>query len=338
VGALLRHRGQESYLKSYATVAFAIISNSSFFVENPYPLKHVVSSTHLWYGKHKKPVTWPQFDEENMTIGIGIVCDGGETILLSCDKRASYGNPPSLVTDSCGKLFASIEGKFYVVIAGTVNACQMFEGYLAEHLKQFNGQIPSLDAAKTAMLDARTRLHSVLSDDQLRRELAISLEQVHGSPDLSRQTMRQARKIIREIDVPIEVIAGGFASAGGIILAFSRMSEIQETTTPGFHIIGSGGELAHSWLCFRNQDVHMTAARSYWHLREAMFFASINPTVSKESICVAIRKAGVFPLERAQEYVNDLSKAFYPKLTQILDGEEALTKFKNAFAISHMWG
>lgn len=276
--------------------------------------------------------------EQEMTTGIGINCDSGNTILLSCDKRGSYGNPSQLVSDSCVKLFETNASRFYVVIAGTVNECQMFEGYLAEYLKPLRGEISSLDAAKVAMLQARTRLHGVLADDQLRHELAISLEGFHNSSNLSPVLVRQARKIIRETDIPVEVIAGGIFPGGGGMLSFSGSGQIQETTTPGFHIIGTSASLARSWLCFRGQDMHMTAPRSYWHLREAIAFASMNPTVRRESVCIAIRKGGVFPVEKAQDYSDAMSKTYYPHMTGNLDSAESLSHFKRTFSVSENWG
>jgi hypothetical protein len=272
-----------------------------------------------------------------MTIGIAVICDGGSTILLACDRRASCSGPTPIASDSCGKMFAPIAGKFFAVIAGSVNSCQMFEGYLAERLKRFDGSLPGQDESKVEMQEARTQLVTVLADESLRRELGISFNRFVSDETLSPKTHRQARKIVSETSPEIEVIAAGFADQGGVILAFSGKGEIQETTTPGYHVIGSGAGLAHYWFALRRQRVHMTAARSYWHLREAMQFAAMDPSVSVDNECIAIRKSGVFPLEKAQDYVSKLANGFYIHRTDSLDESGELGKFKEAFSIGSTW-
>jgi hypothetical protein len=270
-----------------------------------------------------------------LTVGAAILCDGGKTILLSCDQRASFGDPATVINDSCGKLFSVVDGKLYGVIAGDVNTCQMIDGYLAENMKTV--PVIGQDTVKVAMQNARTQVCKVLSDERLRSELLISLNQFHTDETLSLHVRRAAQKIIASTVPETELIVVGFEGTGGVALSFVRNEDVLETTTPGFHLIGSGALLAHYWLNFRKQNVHMSAARTYWHLREAMLFSALDPHVSIESTCIALRPGAVFKLERGTEYVDKNSKAFYVKRTELLDGKDWAEEFKKAFSMSDSW-
>jgi hypothetical protein len=270
-----------------------------------------------------------------VTVGAAILCDGGKTILLSCDQRASFGNPASVVNDSCGKLFSVVDGKLYGIIAGDINTCQMIDGYLAENMKTVS--VIGQDTVKDAMQNARTQVCKVLSDERLRSELLISLNQFHTDKTLSLHVRRAAQKIIKSTVPEAALIVVGFEGTGGVALSFLRNEDVLETTTPGFHLIGSGSMLAQCWLNFRKQHVHMSAARSYWHLREAMLFSALDPHVSTDSTCIALRPGGVFQLECATEYVNKNSKTFYVRSTELLDGKDWADEFKTAFGISGSW-
>jgi hypothetical protein len=271
----------------------------------------------------------------NVTVGAAILCDGGKTILLSCDQRASFGDPASVINDSCGKLFSVVDSKLYGIIAGDINTCQMIDGYLAENMKTV--KVIGQDTVKIAMQNARTQVCKVLSDERLRSELVISLNQFHTDKTLSLHIRREAQKIIKSTVLGAELIVVGFEKGGGIALAFSGNEVVQETTTLGFHLIGSGAELARCWLNFRKQNVHMGAVRSYYHLREAMLFSALDPHVSTDSVCIAIRPGGMFKLERAKEYMNKIGSRFYVRTTEPLDNTAEIDEFKNAFGISEGW-
>jgi len=74
-----------------------------------------------------------------MTIGIGCICDRGETVVLASDLRATYGTTPIGPHDHCGKLF-TLRKHFpaMAVFAGRMSECHAVISQMVHKMSKFH--------------------------------------------------------------------------------------------------------------------------------------------------------------------------------------------------------
>ncbi len=216
-----------------------------------------------------------------MTLGIGVLCNKGETIVLGSEQRASY-NVGSTVAidpnDETGKIYRLTPHRVFVSVAGSMSVCHEVYSqfmHLVEHLKK--GTEISSELAAYLLNEARFHQLKRIYDWQLRRKMGVTLTQwaqgkIHGGK-MSRLIVKFGHEILENTPFKCEMIVCGFIEPHGIFLRASQKEHIQEETSLGVYAIGCGQVAAIRHLNKRGQNVHMSLARTLLHVYEALYIS-----------------------------------------------------------------
>jgi len=196
-----------------------------------------------------------------MTLGIGVLCNKGETIVMGSEQRASYnvGNPvPIDPNDEAGKVYHVFPYRLFVSVAGSLSVCQEVYAqfaHLIENLKQ--GTEISSELAAYLLNEARFHQLRRIYDWQLRRKMGVTLTQwaqgkIHGGK-MSRLVVKFGHEILENTPFKCEMIVCGHIEPHGIFLRASQKEHVQEETSPGVYAIGCGQVSAIRHLNKRGQ-------------------------------------------------------------------------------------
>lgn len=268
-----------------------------------------------------------------MTIGIGLLCNGGKNILLAADMRAGYGDISQ--NDQTGKLF-DLPFNFCGAIAGTIGWC----GEVISELHWQMGKIPEAELGaekiREAILESYTRIYRMLADQELRNALKVSLEQYYHDDKLVSRVRREAREILRSIEVEVDLIVGGFVKEGPIqfVAQGGTSLKIQPEVTPGNAVIGSGAIAALNWLNYRKQNVHCGLAHSLMHLTEAKQFAEVERTVGPLRQMALLWPGGWKGLEGGDAMLQDWWNRYGLPLSDGLEQEKYNQAVRDTFGLT----
>lgn len=211
-----------------------------------------------------------------MTIGIGILCDGGNSIILLADTRATSAQTH---TDSCSKMY-DLAHDHCCVIAGDV-------GWAGQMANEFDYRMKLLKRTKLVpqqvkkqYQDSRLQVYKELADATLQTTLGITFETFKTDPSLTPSVRNRALEIVQQLVPDYCSIVGGFDKNGGPVFVCSMFNGlVMENASPGYFAIGSGGNLAYDYLSHRAQEQHMGVPQSLFHAIEARIFARIDAGV-----------------------------------------------------------
>jgi hypothetical protein len=279
---------------------------------------------------------WPDEDGEEMTIGIGVLCDEGRCAILASDMRASWPDGDKVdPNDRVGKQFGfpGVPGfdKVVCAIAGRLGVSHDVVSQLtvefrkvSRHKNIFREHIQNaIDYARAHELRRRYSW-------ALEANLGISLSQLlRGklpSGPLDPVAMAEARRIMAGTEFRIELIIAGFMGSEPLLFKASQKLDIQGESDPPIHVIGSAGKahaLAH--LNKRQQNTGCNIARSLLHVYEALEIARINDSkyVGIPSwYAVIFPDSGVWRVPSGSPLLREWAKAYKERAdTWSLQGE-----------------
>ena len=235
-----------------------------------------------------------------MTIGIGVLCEDGDCMLLASDLRVHRGTTQHDYAGKQWDLLPPFTGA--AAVAGKLSLCHDIVSELTERLNQLEAE-PDIrvEHVENAVNDARLHILRRRTNWQLRSELGISLSQLHTGKTksgrlLSAETVRRGCEIVK--NTPLEaqlIIAGYFGKPDDRRAAWmkiDRKQDIQSTTTPGFFVIGSGATYAYDHLDWRRQNVDSRLPSSLLHMYEALKQATRDRYVGLPMAYVVIKRDG----------------------------------------------
>ena len=187
-----------------------------------------------------------------MTIGIGLVCDGGKSILLTADMRGSYGNVTS--NDQTGKLF-DLPFNFCGAVAGKLSQCIDVMSELHHRMSQLTIDKVRPEPIRNVIRDSFHEVFIPLADETLRAECGITLDQYFHDTKIVRVLRRKAQHTLKALDLDVYLIVAGFCDTQPLqfIAEGGRSISIRAEITPGNAVIGSGSLAALEWLNYRNK-------------------------------------------------------------------------------------
>jgi hypothetical protein len=230
-----------------------------------------------------------------MTIGIGCLCDKGETIVLASDLRATYGTTPIGPHDHCGKLFTL--GRHFpalAVVAGRMSECHAVISQIVHKTSKFHLR---KKIAREEVMNAidESRFHELVRiyDWTLKSKMGISLSDFFGRKRrgvLNDLVIRAAQSLMQAAPFRVELIAAGFMRGQTMFFCAKQKERILEETSPGIYAIGSGQVLATDVLNRREQHTHRSLASTLLHVHEAMLAARADKTVGVSQGYIIVRK------------------------------------------------
>jgi hypothetical protein len=287
-----------------------------------------------------------------VTIGIGLLCDGGDTAILASDMRVTYGASPVSPNDSAGKQYDFPPYLLAAMIAGRASINQSVVAVMADELckllaakqKQPDGAFLS-DHVRKIVNFARKQELRKLQDCAMEGELGTNLHNWqsgnlpndHKMDDLAlRWGLTILDRVKRKLSEQLALIVVGFADNGVVFLRTVGAEPIEDTAAPECYVIGSGSVAAMEVLTKRKQHVDTTLARSLLHIYEALKAARrIEKTVGPPAPYMVIRRRNtalqpgmwVFPAE--SHLVRTWSKIYRERadtgsLDKALPNEQAI--------------
>jgi hypothetical protein len=266
-----------------------------------------------------------------MTVGIGLLCEGGKYILLGSDTRASYGTASR--NDEAGKLFDLPHG-FYVAISGEISYCEMVVSELYERMSKLGQEQQSVEFVRNEIVRSQLHIWRPICDAKLIESHGLTLDQYHHDASLVDDVRRRAEQVIADLKLPVQLIIAGFHRGTPILLVSDQCGSVCEEVSPGIAVIGSGGFLALHWLNYRGQNLRLSLQRSFFHLCEAKQFAEFDLYVGPTTNYLALSHEGrVFKLEGQDALLQNWWNRFGARPTDDLDKEEDRKRFMDAFEI-----
>jgi hypothetical protein len=216
-----------------------------------------------------------------MTLGIGVLCDHGDTIVMGSERRATYGASSVLVgpNDECGKQFYMKPHRIIVSVAGRMSVCHAVYSQLSHLAKNLRdpSNIPA-EMMMTLVDEARFRALRRLYDWEIKREMGVTLHQWASGKLPRRQKMDElvvkfGLKILESTSFPCQLILAGFQEPNTFFMRACEKEMLQEETSPGVYAIGGGQTRAVRHLNKRGQNVHMGLPRTLLHVYEALYLS-----------------------------------------------------------------
>jgi hypothetical protein len=218
-----------------------------------------------------------------MTLGIGVLCDHGETFVLGSEQRASYGASKSSIqidpNDEAGKVFRLKPYRIFFSVAGCMSTChQVYSqfAHLVDHLKDKTKIPPELlmDLIDEARFWQMRRIY----DWEIRKKMGITLREWASGKlprgiKMHKMIVQYGEEILRNTPLKMELIVGGFIEPHGMFFRAVQKEALQQETSPGVYAIGVGQVTAMRHLNRRGQNVHMTLPRTLLHVYEALYLS-----------------------------------------------------------------
>ncbi len=243
-----------------------------------------------------------------MTLGIGVLCDHGETMVIGSEKRATYGatgNVPIGPNDECGKQFYLKPHRVFVSVAGSMSTCHAVYAQLAhliDHLKEPNKIPPEL--MMTLIDEARFHELRRVYNWQMKRKMGVTLHEwatgkLPRGIKMHDLIVKYGLEILNHTPFKCELIVAGFVGEHGLFFRAAQKEIIQEETSPGVYAIGIGQADTMRHLNKRGQNVHMTLPRTLLHVYEALYLSQSQYVGPPPELLLVVKKRdsriAVFP-------------------------------------------
>ncbi len=217
-----------------------------------------------------------------MTVGIGVLCEDGRSVVLASDMRASYPGSSIDPHDLIGKQwhFTQIP-RFENVscaIAGRLGICTDIAYALKRKFWQLSKKKKRIyrEDLSRAINAARWQVLHQCYDWELKRRFNAPWNKIlHGKAVPEEYTISEAiaetRSICDRYEFKAELIVAGFVDGEPVLFRASCKEELQGDASPGVYVIGSlGARAAMNHLNKRGQMIMRGLASTLLHVHEAM--------------------------------------------------------------------
>jgi 20S proteasome alpha/beta subunit len=215
-----------------------------------------------------------------VTIGIGVVCDHGNYVIVASEKRASYGDLRP--NDEAGKIFDFDPLRLVGTVAGRLGVLHEIVGELTVHFdklaKSRRNRPIYREHVENAIDDARFRQLSRLYRWAARANYGLTWEQLltgklpHGK--MNEVVWADIKRTVFSVPLLAEIIVGGYVADEPVLFKASGKQEIEGSADPPVFVIGStGAKYAMDHLNRRGQNIFSSFAQTVLHIHEAMEIA-----------------------------------------------------------------
>ena len=245
-----------------------------------------------------------------MTLGIGTICESGECIVLASDRRITYGATPIGPNDDASKQYRLRPLKCCVLVAGRMSTSHAIFSQFQETVLNLKDKDTPPELLMNLFDDARFRELKRIYDWELKHRCGFTLHEwatgkISGTK-MNKLIVEAGLIILENIPLRSEMIVAGFVRDWGVFFKASQKQKIEEETSPGTYVIGSGSILAMEQLNKRGQNVHMTLGRTLLHVYEAMLKAQSKTVGPPPELVTVIRKREakllVYPLVQLETW------------------------------------
>lgn len=244
--------------------------------------------------------------EDDVTVGIGVLCEGGNCAVLASDTRVTYGPMRVEPHNWAGKQYEFAPFNLAAAIAGSTSSTHAVISEFAADLrrlllvKQNNSEFQIVfEHIRNAIERARKRELRRLQGCEMESELGVSLQDwligklpsgVTFNEYAHREGMRVLRHVRQEARGKIGIIVTGFLGGSAVFLRGLGFEPVEDSASPAIYVVGGkGAEESLKVLINRKQSIEMGVARTILHMHEALEAARVDRGVGEASSYVVMR-------------------------------------------------
>ncbi len=256
--------------------------------------------------------------DEQVTIGIGALCNRGTIAVVASDMRATFPRSNIEPNDMAGKQWDfNVSFPIAACVAGTLGLCQPVVDELSHRMSKLPRPV-YCEHIENAIRDARFHIYQRYVDSAIRMQYGMTLREwqrgkVPGGK-IDRFIHDAVRSLIDDLGFVVELIVVGFLPDGNVVFyKASGRRHVEASTTPGVYVIGSGGQLAMGHLNKRGQNIDQGLPRTMLHISEALDEAQkvADDSVGKPQAFVVMDRNGLIGRIDADAQVFKDWKAAY---------------------------
>jgi hypothetical protein len=227
-----------------------------------------------------------------MTVGIGVMCEDSNCIVLASDMRASYRGMHVDPHDRAGKQYSFPPFNLAACIAGSGSSTHAVVSEFSTYLRAYaDAKIKTPEAAmvlehiRDSLEYARKKELRRLQNCEMEHELGCDLYdwQIGKLPTgiafnefAHREGLKVLRRVRDEFRNKIGIIVAGFLKTGPVFFRGLGFEPIEEQAIPANYVIGGKGAIeANQVLINRKQNGEMGIARTLLHIYLALKAAKI---------------------------------------------------------------
>lgn len=283
--------------------------------------------------------------DSEMTVGIGLICESGDCVILSSDIR-SHNRGIVTPHDWTGKQYPFPPFDLVACIAGDTSSTHAivseFSGWLAGliRFKQENRDFKiQFEHVRNALERSRKKEMRRLQVCALSSSTGLDINDwmagtLSDGRKISNYLMLQGLRAIQEVGKGMwkkaQIIIGGFLRGKPVLIRGVGNRAAEDGPTPAFFVIGgTGAHYAQELFVRRSQSSEMGIAISLFHAYEAMQVAKKNDnTVGKMDDFTIIRRrslsrgrVGISRFKWDHPTLRRWAKIYRKRTTKSLDSE-----------------
>lgn len=254
-----------------------------------------------------------------MTVGIGVVCQSGQCIVMAADMRGSFEDASLPPHEYLGKQYPLPNG-FNVNTAGAKVICQSLSSELYTQIEEvLKLPIVQHDHIRNAIVEAQFLEFAYRVDHEFRFKLGITHKEWQAMQQTS-LLYRRGQRLVHKYFLNVQLSVGGFLHDNPVLLTMhgNNPPEMEEIS-----VIGSGTDPALTVLVQRGQNPHTGIVRTIMHVYEAMAAAkATDQYVGRCDAMVVLTPKQIRVLQLSSKFMNDLAGAFSGRDTEPLDDDQ----------------
>lgn len=248
--------------------------------------------------------------EGNLTVGIGVVCESGDCVIVASDVRVTYRGMGSDPHDWSGKQYPFPPFNLVATIAGNTSSTHAVVSEFSAELrklilaKQADNQFQiEFEHIRNSLERARKKELRRLQACAMDSQLGVSIEdwiagKLPTGDSFNQYALREGLRILKgvadEMEHRVGIIVAGFNRGKPVLIRGLGARPAEDGPSPAIFVIGGkGAHEAHKVLTKRDQSIEMGIARSLFHVCEAMEVARKDKGVGKPSDYTVMRPYGL---------------------------------------------
>jgi len=214
---------------------------------------------------------------DEVTVGIGVLCQHAVTAIIVSDMRASYPKSAVDPNDLAGKQWdMDFPSPVVACVAGKLGLCQPVVDELSNQLSKlpFDKGV-HCEHVENAINHARFRTFRRYADWSLKMSYGLTLREwqrgkVPGG-EMNKLVHDEVRKFLDNLSFEVALVIAGYLPDNNLLFyrAVGKY-HIEASSSPGIYVIGTGGRLAMNHLNKRGQHTDCSLPRTLLHLSEAL--------------------------------------------------------------------
>lgn len=205
---------------------------------------------------------------EQMTIGIGALCDSGGCVILGCDTRGSYDARHCLnPNDSTSKSY-TLPHECFVLVSGVLHETHEVVSHLTVEFGKLSETF-EVDQAREAINEGRFYEYRQKAGDRIFAKFGLPLSE-WWKLSHDAHVYQGGTNIFKNIPIPVSIIVAGFRSnnperntpGSTAAILFRAIGKHPVETENNYTVIGSGSNEARRVLDRRGQNLHRSWQRT----------------------------------------------------------------------------